>query len=233
MPGKADRVIGALRQMMGNRGAQRAERAFDEVPGLEKQATEKALIETLGDAYSLVAKIDPDRFKDLAVHFPDRYLDSFLEPHLQQLRDIKASPSFDGWNDIPLLELSTHDDTALRRAPTPVAQVTAHDGRHRSRVNSEEGVPSLVRLVTNKTEGPHGVSFRLDPDVIKSKAEAQEYWLQDLLLRELVRPQQGRSYLDIGHVEPYVDDVPGRERIPLRSILSPFRRGGLAQMRNC
>lgn len=243
MPSKAERVIGALRRMAGNRGAQRAERAFDEVPNLERKFTEDALIEALTSPDTLLSPIKPSNFGRLSQQlFPEDL--AKLPSKLDSLTSAYDSPTFEGWHEVPHLGVVLHEG---KSGPTDVAQVLSHEGRHRNAVQARKGdEDTLVRLWLMKSAGDlEDDSYdAVFPDFEPGSEEADK-WLQELLLRRLIRPEMsvlekppGLSDLDrdrfyLGHAATDVQDPPGRERMRLLDIIKPFRRGGLAQMRNC
>lgn len=259
MSGKSQRVIGALRKAMGNRGAQRAERAFDEVPNLDRKFTEDALTKALSQPDTVLTPLAPSDFGKLALPFAKNYPNTkTFAKKTDKLSQLKQDPSFGGWTEVPKLDIALHPDS-------PVAQVVSHDGRHRSFIDSlDQDALTLTRLPLHLTKKAEELAF---PDPPQDADERADILLQQLLLRDLLRPEAsahqgferhakefkrlypngidpvtGKTVSEMlhdlgynrrGHYEPNTADAPGRERMRLLDILKPFRRGGLAQMRNC
>jgi hypothetical protein len=153
--GAIKKAIERITKKAGGYGAKRLERAADEVPNLEKQFTEDALVDAFtGDNAKAIVTISPEDFEKYAkrlrgrdsITFADKQaldrgvIDKFTLPtdeYVQYLSRIK------GLDDVPMLNLFK-DETGLPMKP----QITGHEGRHRSRALAKSGEPtSIVRVM--------------------------------------------------------------------------------------
>jgi hypothetical protein len=89
--------------------------------------------------------INPDTFREAAAEIPmgDPYIRDMVNQKVSDLRDLRSAGI--RYSDVPYLGYNE---------PFPnIAQITAHEGRHRSRALDAEGEPSqLVRFIPARSE---------------------------------------------------------------------------------
>lgn len=89
--------------------------------------------------------INPDTFRQAAAEIPmtDPFIRDMVDQKVGDLRDLRSAGI--RYSDVPYLSYNE---------PFPnIAQITAHEGRHRSRALSAEGEPSqLVRFIPARNE---------------------------------------------------------------------------------
>ena len=107
-----------------------------------------------------VGLINPDTFRRAAAEIPmtDPFIRAEVAQKVSDLRDLRSAGI--RYSDVPYL---AYDD------PYPgIAQVTAHQGRHRSRALGAEGEPyQLVRFIPKGAYDPQygdGLLSQMDPD---------------------------------------------------------------------
>jgi len=198
IPSKMNNVREAVRNMKGNYGARRVERAADEIPNLEKMYQEDALKEAFtGDNASAMITLNPAEFERYALELKgrtkndigpkmaelarqgdiDKYtvpMDEYIQ-HLQRLQD--------GFSDLPYLNLFK-DEVGLPVKPS----VIGHEGRHRSRALSESGAPASLVKINPRGDLREGMPRRTQEDFIEALKEELE------LSNRLVLPEVDGSY---------------------------------------
>ena len=196
IPSKMNNVREAVRNMKGNYGARRVERAADEIPNLEKMYQEDALKEAFtGDNASAMITLSPADFERYAIELEKRKnigpemrklaeqgdIDKYTVPtdeyiqHLQRLQD--------GFSDLPYLNLFK-DEVGLPVKPS----VIGHEGRHRSRALSESGAPLSLVKINPRGDLREGMPRRTQEDFIEALKEELE------LSNRLVLPEVDGSY---------------------------------------
>jgi len=129
-----------VRQSEGQYGAQRVERAADEIPNLEKLYQEQALMRAFtGDNAQALMTMKPSDFERYAAP-----LDANLSDRsLQKIADITGFHNNGGFSDVPYLNINK-----MKQGSTGLPYISGHEGRHRSRVMDAAGEQAgLVQLV--------------------------------------------------------------------------------------
>ena len=196
IPSKMNNVREAVRNMKGNYGARRVERAADEIPNLEKMYQEDALKEAFtGDNASAMITLNPAEFERYAIELQKRQevgpkmaelakqgdIDKMTVPtdeyiqHLQRLQD--------GFSDVPYLNLFK-DEIGIPTKPS----VTGHEGRHRSRALAESGAPRSLVKINPRGDLREGMPRRTQDDFIEALKEELER------SNRLVLPEVDGSY---------------------------------------
>ena len=182
IPSKMNNVREAVRNMKGNYGARRVERAADEIPNLEKMYQEDALKEAFtGDNASAMITLSPAEFERYAAELTKRSsvgpkmaelakqgdIDKMTVPtdeyikHLQRLQG--------GFDDVPYLNLFK-DEVGIPTNP----KITGHEGRHRSRALAESGAPSSLVKINPRGDLREGMPRRTQEDFIEALREELE-----------------------------------------------------------
>ena len=185
--GAIKNAIKRVAKSMGEYGAKRLERSADEVPNLEKQFTEDALVEAFtGDNAKAIVTVSPEDFEKYAkrlrgrdsITFADKQaldrgvIDKYTLPtdeYVQYLSRIK------GFDDVPMLNLFK-DETGLPMKP----QITGHEGRHRSRALAKSGEPTSIVRVMPRGDLREGMPRRDQEEFIQALRE--ELGLSDRLV---------------------------------------------------
>jgi len=176
--GAIKKAIERITKKAGGYGAKRLERAADEVPNLEKQFTEDALVDAFtGDNAKAIVTISPEDFEKYAKRLRDRdsitsadkqaldrgVIDKYTLPtdeYVQYLSRIK------GFDDVPMLNLFK-DETGLPMKP----QITGHEGRHRSRALAKSGEPTSIVRVMPRGDLREGMPRRDQEEFIEALRE--------------------------------------------------------------
>lgn len=196
VPSKMSEVREAVRNIKGNYGARRVERAADEIPNLEKMFQGDALKEAFtGDNASAMMSLNPAEFEKYAIELQKRReigpkmselakqgeIDKYTVPtdeyiqHLQRLQD--------GFSDVPYLNI-TKDEVGLPLKPS----VIGHEGRHRSRALAESGAPSSLVKINPRGDLREGMPRRTQEEFIEALKEELE------LSNRLVLPEVDGTY---------------------------------------
>lgn len=184
VPGKLNNVREAVRNMKGNYGARRVERAADEIPNLERMFQEDALKEVFtGDNARGVMTIDPADFEKYAVELNPRAeklnvtgpwnAESFQDRLMQQALDKYDLPTDEyikyleqlknGFSDVPYLNLFK-DEIGL----PDEAKVIGHEGRHRNRALANRGQPASLVQIQPRGDLREGMPRRTQEDFIEA-----------------------------------------------------------------
>ena len=128
----------SVRQARGNYGAQRVERAADEIPNLEQQYTQTALERAFTESNPQALMImRPKHFEEYAEPLPPMVTSK--EHHQKYINDLSNIARDSGFSDVPYLNLN--------RTKSGDLQISGHEGRHRMRALDQLGDnTSLVRL---------------------------------------------------------------------------------------
>lgn len=182
IPSKMNNVREAVRNIKGNYGARRVERAADEIPNLEKMYKEDALKEAFtGDNASAMMTMHPADFEKYAIPLEKRVnispemqklaqqgdIDKMTVPtdeyikHLQRLQE--------GFDDVPYLNLFK-DEVGLPVNPS----VIGHEGRHRSRALADMGESSSLVKINPRGDLREGMPRRTQDDFIEALMEELE-----------------------------------------------------------
>jgi hypothetical protein len=182
IPSKMNNVREAVRNMKGNYGARRVERAADEIPNLEKMYQEDALKEAFtGDNASAMITLSPAEFERYAAELTKRSsvgpkmaelakqgdIDKMTVPtdeYIQYLQRLQG-----GFSDVPYLNLFK-DEVGLPIKPS----VIGHEGRHRSRALSESGAPASLVKINPRGDLREGMPRRTQEDFIEALKEELE-----------------------------------------------------------
>jgi hypothetical protein len=206
IPSKMNNVREAVRNMKGNYGARRVERAADEIPNLERMYQEDALKEAFtGDNARAVMTMNPKDFEKYASTIPN-YMESpqahrgygsqFLD---ESMKNMTLSEYIDnlakvkgGFADVPYLIMDKQEQ-GLPLIPF----ITGHEGRHRSRALAnmgEEG--SLVQLLPRselretlprRTQEEYIEALKEELEMTKNKVKPQVYF-DNLRQEDVKRP---------------------------------------------
>jgi hypothetical protein len=187
IPSKMNNVREAVRNIKGNYGARRVERAADEIPNLETMFQEDALKEVFtGDNARGVMTIDPVDFEKYAQElspragkgishglnvtgnaksFEDRLMQQALDKYdlptdeyIQYLQQLQG-----GFSDVPYLNLFK-DEVGL----PDEAKVIGHEGRHRNRALAAKGDKSTLVQIQPRGDLREGMPRRTQEDFIEA-----------------------------------------------------------------
>ena len=178
IPSKMNNVREAVRNMKGNYGARRVERAADEIPNLEKMYKEDALKEAFtGDNARGVMTINPADFEKYAVQLDfknnrpqyasleDRIRSGELYkedlPTDEYIKFLQTLP--EGFDDVPYLNLFK-DEVGL---PTK-ASIVGHEGRHRNRALADKGQAASLVQVNPRGDLREGMPRRTQEEFIEA-----------------------------------------------------------------
>jgi hypothetical protein len=168
IPSKLNNVREAVRNMKGNYGARRVERAADEIPNLERMFTEGALGEAFtGDNARGLMTINPADFEKYATPLIARtksWPGSKAEKeNLPTDEYIKYLQQVGGFSDVPYLNLFK-DEVGL---PTK-ASIIGHEGRHRNRSLADKGETAALVQVNPRGDLREGMPRRTQEDFIEA-----------------------------------------------------------------
>ena len=158
--GKLYELEKRLLRSQGAEGAKRVQRAADEIKNLEDQfsldALELAFQGRKGSPYQGVMTMKPGDFEKFAARLDERLpnLSRRVEDLQWVLRDAadknlsESRRALMGFSDVPYLRADVE--------PGKLARITGHEGRHRTRAMTAEGMPTtLVELLPQS-----GLEFR-------------------------------------------------------------------------
>ena len=187
IPSKMNNVREAVRNIKGNYGARRVERAADEIPNLENMFQEDALKEAFtGDNARGMMTISPADFEKYAqelspragkgiahglnvsgnaASFEDRLMQQALDKYdlptdeyIQYLQQLQG-----GFSDVPYLNLFK-DEVGL----PDEAKVIGHEGRHRNRALAAKGDKSTLVQIQPRGDLREGMPRRTQEDFIEA-----------------------------------------------------------------
>jgi len=150
IPSKMNNVREAVRNMKGNYGARRVERAADEIPNLERMYQEDALKQAFtGDNAAAMMTIDPARFEEFATPISSTFTRPNSVRHTSA-GDMVTFPEYleylksvDGFDAVPFLEINKQLQGTMAKP-----FVSGHEGRHRNRAMSQSGDKTgLIQLL--------------------------------------------------------------------------------------
>jgi len=207
VPGKLNNVREAVRNIKGNYGARRVERAADEIPNLERMYTHDALADAFtGDNAAAMMTIKPQDFEKYATPIPDYmsspqahrgYGSQFLD---DSMKDMTLSEYIDslsnvkgGFADVPYL-LINKEEQGLPLVPF----ITGHEGRHRNRAIANMGEQSnLVQLLPRRelreplprrTQEEYIEALKQELEMTNNKVRPQVYF-DNLRQEDIKRPR--------------------------------------------
>ena len=198
VPGKINNVREAVRNLKGNYGAMRVERAADEIRNLEKMYSEDALKELFtGDNAQAVVTMNPADFERYAKELGGRSradigpkmaerakqgeIDKYTVPtdeYIQHLMRVRG-----GFDQAPYLSLFK-DEVGIPSKP----EVRGHEGRHRSRALSEAGETAGLVQISPRGDLREGLPRRTQEEYIEALKEELEQ------SGRLVLPEADGSY---------------------------------------
>ena len=196
IPSKMNNVREAVRNMKGNYGARRVERAADEIPSLERMYQEDALKEAFtGDNASAMTTMRPSDFEKYAIPLDKRVsigpkmaelakqgdIDKYTVPtdeYIQHLLRLEQ-----GFSDVPYLNL-TKDEAGLPTIP----KIIGHEGRHRNRALAERGEPSGLVQINPRGDLREGLPRRTQEEFIEALKQELE------MSNRLVLPEVDGSF---------------------------------------
>jgi hypothetical protein len=176
IPSKMNNVREAVRNIKGNYGARRVERAADEIPNLERMFTEGALGEAFtGDNAKGLMTINPAEFERYAQELSKRSsvgpkaaelakqgdIDKYTVPtddYIKYLQQLSG-----GFSDVPYLNLFK-DEVGL----PDEAKVIGHEGRHRNRALAAKGDKSTLVQIQPRGDLREGMPRRTQEDFIEA-----------------------------------------------------------------
>lgn len=150
MPSKLEMLLQIVKAKKGAYGAQRVERAADEIKNLEKLYSQQALGSVfLGDNAKALMTMPTKDFERYAVPLSkssDLKLE-FVEGLPEMTRDeyIKYLSKVKGLADVPYLEIG-------QRVKTESPYIAGHEGRHRMRALEQSGKPSGLVVLQPRYE---------------------------------------------------------------------------------
>lgn len=215
IPSKMSNVREAVRDLKGNYGARRVERAADEIPNLERMFKEDALKQAFtGDNASAMITLSPAEFERYAIELSKRHdigpkmaqlakegnIDKYTVPtdeYIQYLQRLN-----EGFSDVPYLSLSK-DEVGLPTMP----RVIGHEGRHRSRALAEQGAPTSLVQINPRGDLREGMPRRTQEEFIEALKEELER------SNRLVLPEKDGEY-----------------RRPAIELPEPYAEGGSVNM---
>jgi hypothetical protein len=129
-----------VRQSEGQYGAQRVERAADEIPNLEKLYQDQALMRAFtGDNAQAVMTMKPSDFERYAAPLGSGLSDRSLQ-NIIHLTDVQNRG---GFSDVPYLNINKKEQGTMG-----LPYISGHEGRHRNRAMDAAGEQAgLVQLV--------------------------------------------------------------------------------------
>ena len=215
IPSKMSNVREAVRDLKGNYGARRVERAADEIPNLERMFKEDALKEAFtGDNASAMITLSPAEFERYAIELEKRKsvgpkmaklakegdIDKYTVPTDEYIRYLQRLN--EGFSDVPYLNLAK-DEVGLPTMP----RVSGHEGRHRSRALAEQGAPTSLVQINPRGDLREGMPRRTQEEFIEALKEELER------SNRLVLPEKDGEY-----------------RRPAIELPEPYAEGGSVNM---
>jgi hypothetical protein len=211
IPSKMSNVREAVRDLKGNYGARRVERAADEIPNLERMYQEDALKEAFtGDNANAMITLSPAEFERYALELKGRTkrdigpkmaelarqgdIDKYTVPMDEYIKHLQRVQG--GFSDVPYLNLFK-DEAGLPTMP----KVTGHEGRHRSRALAEQGAPTSLVQINPRGDLREGLPRRTQEEFIEALKEELER-SNRLVLPEADGPYQRPA---IEFPEPYAE----------------------------
>jgi hypothetical protein len=211
IPSKMSNVREAVRDLKGNYGARRVERAADEIPNLERMYQEDALKEAFtGDNANAMITLSPAEFERYALELKGRTkrdigpkmaelarqgdIDKYTVPMDEYIKHLQRVQG--GFSDVPYLNLFK-DEAGLPTMP----KVTGHEGRHRSRALAEQGAPTSLVQINPRGDLREGLPRRTQEEFIEALKEELER-SNRLVLPESDGPYQRPA---IEFPEPYAE----------------------------
>jgi len=174
IPSKLNNVREAVRNMKGNYGARRVERAADEIPNLERMYQEDALKEAFtGDNARGVMTMNPADFEKYSAPLDPRFMDKNSTRYTTSGERLAYPdymkdylPNVGPFSDVPYLNLFK-DEVGL---PTK-ASIIGHEGRHRNRVLADKGETSALVQVNPRGDLREGMPRRTQEEFIEALKE--------------------------------------------------------------
>ena len=229
VPGDINRVKEVIRQKKGNYGAQRVERAADEIPNLEKLYQEEALKEAFGgDNAKALMTMNPKDFEKYAAPIPKSseapmeyrgYGSQFhdpsmsemtLEEYLATLKNIEG-----GFADVPYLGIGKDGDAPY---------IAYHEGRHRNRALAKQGQESnLIQLFPRVELREDFPRYTQEEYIEALKKELEKH-------KNMVEPQ---IYQESG-TDSFLDNLnqtDSKIKRPAIKLPDIYAKGGLSKMR--
>ena len=123
-------LANSVRNQKGQYGAQRVERAADEIPNLEKLYQDQALMRAFtGDNARALMTIKPADFERYAAPLGE------LRPRsINNIVDLIGIKDRGGYSDVPFLEVNKK-----LQGSTGLPYISGHEGRHRNRAMDQSG----------------------------------------------------------------------------------------------
>jgi hypothetical protein len=212
-------VMELIKAQIGSRGAQRLERAADEVPNLDKLYDPEALQVAFTGPAALSTTLSPREFLGLAAPFgPHSVLHEIRmlqgeDPRYNVVRDLMATgqPKF---HSIPVLSFGKHD----MADPYPV--VTGHEGRHRSLAMREAGITNPLTVL------------RVPSDTLRAAGLAKGPMDPGEWSENIAKFLSGDRILQEGTHRASASDPEMARLLSNRVTLNPFSQGGLARCKD-
>jgi len=174
IPSKMNNVREAVRNMKGNYGARRVERAADEIPNLEKMYKEDALKEAFtGDNARGVMTMNPAEFEMYSAPLDPRFMSEHSTRYTTSGERLAYPdymkdylPNVGAFSDVPYLNLFK-DEVGL---PTK-ASIIGHEGRHRNRVLTDKGQTAALVQVNPRGDLREGMPRKTQEEFIEALKE--------------------------------------------------------------
>jgi hypothetical protein len=221
IPSKMNNVREAVRNIKGNYGARRVERAADEIPNLEKMYQEDALKQAFtGDNAAAMMTLNPARFEEYATPInstftrPNSVRHTSSGERVTYPEYIEYLKSVGGFDDVPFLQINKQ---LQGTEATPF--ISGHEGRHRNRALSESGEKAGLVQLLPRSELREPFPRRTQEDYIEALRKELE------MTGNIVLPQ----------MNPNQPHLPQRKAIDLPDIYAKggevrMAGGGLSQM---
>jgi len=178
-PDEIKDLIKAVRDLKGNYGARRVERAADEIPNLEELFEKGALGEVFtGDNAQALITLKPADFEQYALELtknrksdvepsfsgvPDKYTTT-TDQYVDYLSRLQG-----GFKEVPYLNLYK-DEVGLPVKP----EVRGHEGRHRNRALAERGERTSLVQINPRGDLREGLPRRTQEEYIEALKEELE-----------------------------------------------------------
>jgi len=174
----------------GTYGAQRVERAADEIPNLEKLYTQEALRRAFsGDNARALMTMKPSDFEKYAAPLESNLSDESVK-NISDLINVQKNG---GFSDVPFLMVNK-EQQGLESFPW----VTSHEGRHRNRAMDAAGEQAgLVQFLPRaelrepfprRSQEQYIEAIRKEMDLSGNRIKPEAYYLNDLDDQPFRRP---------------------------------------------
>ena len=144
-----------MRDLMGDYGAKRVQRAADEIPGLEKMYTPEAIKKAFGEKNTVLTSMPTKKFLSFAQPLENNgyYYEDDRGNKLDQeqyVRFLAEKAKTTGLYDVPYLGVKNLEEKG-KKIVAGAPYIYKHEGRHRNLGMLREGIPTgLARIFPNE-----------------------------------------------------------------------------------